>query len=79
MDRLTTASPAGPAESTALGPVEGGKNLLTSLADLPEEEVFLKMLTEETLKRASGNKSVAARMLGINRSTLAKRIVKYEL
>jgi DNA-binding NtrC family response regulator len=51
----------------------------TSLASLPGEDRIIQILTEEALKRSNGNRTSAAVVLGIDRSTLSKRIKKYQL
>jgi len=56
-----------------------GSDVLKSFADLPSEDQFIRMITEEALRRSGGNQSAASRILGVDRSTLAKRIKKYEL
>lgn len=46
---------------------------------LPQEKEYIeKQLIEETLKQTNGNKSDAARRLGISRVTLYNKIKKYE-
>jgi DNA-binding NtrC family response regulator len=42
-------------------------------------EVFEKRLVLETLRKADGNKSKAARMLGISEKNIRDRLKKWEL
>ena len=51
----------------------------TSLADLPAEDQVIQMLTREALRRSNGNLSAAARLLGIDRSTMSKRTKNFQL
>ena len=50
----------------------------TSLADLPAEDQVIQMLTREALRRSDGNLSAAARLLGIDRSTMSKRTKSFQ-
>ncbi len=47
---------------------------VTFSGDLPTIKQATELLVEEALKRAKGNQSIAARMLGITRQALGKRI-----
>jgi DNA-binding NtrC family response regulator len=51
-------------------------SLFSSLDQLPTMDIMEDVLLEEALRRADGNKSLAADMLGITRQTLHKRTKK---
>lgn len=51
-------------------------SIFSSLEKLPTMEAMEDVLLEEALRRADGNKSLAAEMLGITRQTLHKRTKK---
>jgi transcriptional regulator of acetoin/glycerol metabolism len=51
-------------------------NPYASMADLPTVDDAVELLINEALTRAKGNQSRAARTLGIDRSTLNRRIKK---
>ena len=55
------------------GCVEAG-NIFSGLDSLPRPEQAVNLLIEEAMKRAKGNQSLAARLLGISQSALNKRI-----
>lgn len=42
-------------------------------------EILEKTLIARTLERTSGNRSAAAKQLGIHRNTLQRKMVEYEL
>lgn len=70
-DLLLENAPAGTEESAgAVDPIERGP------ADIPLEEVE-RMTILKTLESAGGNKSEAARRLGITRRTLHQKLKKY--
>jgi two-component system response regulator AtoC len=74
---LTGARPAprlvpAPAPAPAPSPAPGaGLDLRTALADL--ERQFIR----SALERAQGNRTAAAAMLGLNRTTLVEKLRKY--
>jgi DNA-binding protein Fis len=52
-----------------------GENILVSFSDrLPSLKQAEQLLISEAMKRASGNQSIAAQMLGITRQALNKRL-----
>jgi Fis family transcriptional regulator len=55
-----------------------GDHEITGLYDMVLKEVEIPLL-KMTLKRAKGNQSKAAEMLGLNRSTLRKKLKQYKL
>jgi DNA-binding NtrC family response regulator len=50
------------------------ENVFANLESLPTSEQAMQMLLDEALRRAKGNQSLAARMLGITQSAINKRL-----
>jgi len=53
-------------------------NLYSSLSTLPSPEQSTRLLLEEAMKRAKGNQSMAARLLGMSQPALCKRLKRAE-
>ncbi len=53
-------------------------NLFSSLTTLPSPEQSIRLLLEEAMKRAKGNQSMAARLLGMSQPALCKRLKRAE-
>ena len=51
-----------------------GENHYRSLANLPTAEKAIDLLVEETMRRCEGNQTRAAELLGMNRTTLNRRL-----
>ena len=69
MDRLTS-----PAESTDSGGPASAGSIIKFPERLPTLKDSQQLLVDEALKRSAGNQSVAARLLGISRQALNKRL-----
>jgi transcriptional regulator with PAS, ATPase and Fis domain len=79
----------GNAQVQAAGPVDGAPNAqpewqdTTPLLHVPPGGITLdameRLLIQETLRRANGNRSLASRMLGISRPTVIRKIQRYGL
>jgi DNA-binding NtrC family response regulator len=54
------------------------KNFLSDLETLPTSEKVIDLLIDEALRRAHGNQSLAARLLGITQSAINKRLKRRE-
>jgi DNA-binding NtrC family response regulator len=54
------------------------RNFLSDLETLPTSEKVIDLLIDEALRRAHGNQSLAARLLGITQSALNKRLKRRE-
>jgi DNA-binding NtrC family response regulator len=50
------------------------KNIFSGLDTLPTTECAIRLLIDEALRRAKGNQSTAARLLGVSQSALNKRL-----
>jgi len=61
----------------ANSPIAGGSDQLNLPENMPLDEVEKRSILE-TINACSGNKSEAARRLGITRKTLRKKLDKYE-
>jgi len=61
----------------ANSPIAGGSNQLNLPENMPLDEVEKRSILE-TINTCGGNKSEAARRLGITRKTLRKKLDKYE-
>jgi len=57
-----------------LQPVNEEDNLFSSLPQLPELKTATEMLIEEAMRRANSNQTIAARLLGMTRTALNKRL-----
>ena len=55
-----------------------GDHAITGLYDMVLKEIEIPLL-KAVLKKAKGNQSKAAEMLGVNRSTLRKKLQQYKL
>ncbi len=53
---------------------ENGQSVVAFPEELPTIKEATKILVEEAMKRASGNQTLAAEMLGISRQALGKRL-----
>jgi DNA-binding NtrC family response regulator len=53
---------------------EGSRNPFETMQNLPSIKQAVAMLIEESLRRAEGNQDAAARLLGLSRSALSKRL-----
>lgn len=66
-----------PAEPAAKAPETGGESMAeTPLLSLAEGE---KMLIERAMQASNGNKNEAARILGVHRTTLYKKLEEYSI
>jgi DNA-binding NtrC family response regulator len=54
--------------------LHGDKKIFSELNTLPTLEQAMELLIDEALRRANGNQSLAARMLGVSQSALNKRL-----
>jgi DNA-binding NtrC family response regulator len=61
-------------ESNPAQPVGTADNPFLSLERLPSLSTAHQLLVQEALRRAEGNQSIAARLLGITQSALSKRL-----
>jgi DNA-binding NtrC family response regulator len=57
---------------------EESTNMFSALATLPSPEQAVKLLLDEAMKRAKGNQSMAARLLGMSQPALCKRLKRAE-
>ena len=73
---LVHAEPAG--EASALGALPGGNALGGPFSNLSVEENE-KQLMIQALKRTSGNRTEAAKLLGISRRTLHRKMARFKL
>ena len=73
---LVHAEPAG--EASALGALPGGDALGGPFSNLSVEENE-KQLMIQALKRTSGNRTEAAKLLGISRRTLHRKMARFKL
>ena len=78
VERLVALSPGGVIEGTPLGD-EGGAPGAAAFALKERVEAFERGLVQEALQAAGGNRSEAARRLGISRVTLLDKLKKYGL
>ena len=80
--RLSASASGGerPTLQTSLGSTgaSGLEELMRSLGSLPTLEESERLFTREALRRAGGNQGVAAKVLGISRTALNKRIHRRE-
>jgi DNA-binding NtrC family response regulator len=53
-------------------------NIFSNLTTLPSPEQSIRLLLEEAMKRAKGNQSMAARLLGMSQPALCKRLKRAE-
>lgn len=72
MDRKELATPVKDAASAGVG------NIFASLDPLPTPEQAYQLLIDEAMKRAKGNQSQAARLLGMSQPALNKRLKRME-
>lgn len=59
---------------TSPNALHGDKQIFSELDTLPTSEQAMELLIDEALRRAKGNQSLAARMLGVSQSALNKRL-----
>lgn len=58
-------------------PVQAETNPFAQLERLPTFTEVIELLVEEGMKRASGNQTIAARLLGVSQPALSKRLKTY--
>jgi transcriptional regulator with GAF, ATPase, and Fis domain len=70
IDRYKTATPAAPHN------VRNASSLFSELDQLPTLKMATETLIEEAMRRANGNQTLAARLLGLTQSALNKRLTR---